>query len=441
MTSQAARRAPGSKPVVGSSRKISSGSPTSASAKSSRRAWPPLSVRARRPGALVQARERQHLVDLARRRVQRGEVLDRLGDGQMRVGAAALQHDADARAQLRRAVPGVVTQHGHGPAIARAVALEHLDGGRLAGPVGPQQAEDLAPRDGEIDPAHSLVSAVGLGEPSDLDRGSAARHRLHHGNIAGGRMLCGCIDIGTNTTRVLVAEARPGGLTGGPAAARVHPPGARSGARGHDSGGADRRDRERRGRAARARRAGRRDQHPGGRDRRDPARRQPRRVLRRHPRARRRRGVRARRARRRRGWPSWARPARWGGRCRGASRSSTWAAGRPRSPSGRSPAASSGRPRSRSAADSWPTPTWAATRRAPTSCRAVRMHAARALAAIDPGPVDVAIAVGGSAASLRRLVGEAAGRAEPHARAARAHERSARRTSRRASTSTPSGCG
>lgn len=41
MTSQAARRAEGSKPVVGSSRKMSSGLPMSASAKSSRRRWPP----------------------------------------------------------------------------------------------------------------------------------------------------------------------------------------------------------------------------------------------------------------------------------------------------------------------------------------------------------------------------------------------------------------
>ena len=41
MTSQAARRAEGSKPVVGSSRKMSSGSPIRASAKSSLRRWPP----------------------------------------------------------------------------------------------------------------------------------------------------------------------------------------------------------------------------------------------------------------------------------------------------------------------------------------------------------------------------------------------------------------
>jgi exopolyphosphatase/guanosine-5'-triphosphate,3'-diphosphate pyrophosphatase len=42
----------------------------------------------------------------------------------------------------------------------------------------------------------------------------------------------------------------------------------------------------------------------------------------------------------------------------------------------------------------------------PDELAAVRMHADRALSGIDPGPVDHAIAVGGSAASLRRLVGE-----------------------------------
>ena len=40
-----------------------------------------------------------------------------------------------------------------------------------------------------------------------------------------------------------------------------------------------------------------------------------------------------------------------------------------------------------------------------TELEAVSAHAARALAEIAPGPVDVAVAVGGSAASLRRLVG------------------------------------
>jgi exopolyphosphatase/guanosine-5'-triphosphate,3'-diphosphate pyrophosphatase len=38
--------------------------------------------------------------------------------------------------------------------------------------------------------------------------------------------------------------------------------------------------------------------------------------------------------------------------------------------------------------------------------RAVRSHATRALAGIAPGPIDHALAVGGSAASLRRLVGD-----------------------------------
>ena len=62
----------------------------------------------------------------------------------------------------------------------------------------------------------------------------------------------------------------------------------------------------------------------------------------------------------------------------------------------------------------------------PAELAAVRAHAAQALQAIDPGPVDVAVAVGGSAASLRRLVGSELERREPAPGHARAHERSGR---------------
>ena len=93
-------------------------------------------------------------------------------------------------------------------------------------------------------------------------------------------MLCGCIDIGTNTTRVLVAEARDGRPHGGPAAPRLHAPGPRTAGGRRDPGGADRRDRERRRRAARARRAGWRADDPRRRHRRHPPRLQRRRVLR-----------------------------------------------------------------------------------------------------------------------------------------------------------------
>ena len=57
---------------------------------------------------------------------------------------------------------------------AVVVALEDLDRRRLAGPVGAEEAEDLAGPDLEVDPAHRLVLAVGLAEPPDAYR------RLRH---------------------------------------------------------------------------------------------------------------------------------------------------------------------------------------------------------------------------------------------------------------------
>ena len=80
--SHAARRAAGSKPVVGSSRKTSSGSPTSATPRSRRRFWPPESVFDARVALLLEPDERDHLVDVARLRVVAGEHRVHLAHGE-----------------------------------------------------------------------------------------------------------------------------------------------------------------------------------------------------------------------------------------------------------------------------------------------------------------------------------------------------------------------
>ena len=87
-----------------------------------------------------------------------------------------------ARAALLR----IDAEHLDGAAVARAVALEDLDGRRLAGAVRAEQAEHLARLDREVDPAERFVVAVALAEARDRDGaqsststnapGSNARH-------------------------------------------------------------------------------------------------------------------------------------------------------------------------------------------------------------------------------------------------------------------------
>ena len=231
--SHAWRRAAGSKPVVGSSRKTSSGSPTSASAKSSRRCWPPDSVTRALRRRRLQPAQRDRLLDVARRVVEPGPVADRLAHGQVPVEPARLQHDADPLAQRDRPRARVHAEHGDAPAAALAEALEDLHGRRLARPVGPEQAEDLAAPHAERDAAHGLVGPVGLAQILDLDR-DVGRHRPHHGNLAATSMRCACIDIGSNTTRLLVADVADGRLAPARGAARVHADRAQDRRRGRD---------------------------------------------------------------------------------------------------------------------------------------------------------------------------------------------------------------
>ena len=72
---------------------------------------------------------------------------------------------------------------------ARAVALEDLDGGRLAGAVRAEQPEDLAALDLEDEPAHGLDRPIGLVQVDHLDGRGCHPARLSSGprNFFAGR--------------------------------------------------------------------------------------------------------------------------------------------------------------------------------------------------------------------------------------------------------------
>ena len=77
---------------------------------------------------------------------------------------------------VARVLLRIVSEHRHDPAGAGAVALEDLDRGRLPGAVGPEQAEDLADGDFEVQAPHGLVLAVGLAQVADEDGRCGSAH-------------------------------------------------------------------------------------------------------------------------------------------------------------------------------------------------------------------------------------------------------------------------
>ena len=138
------RRAAGSSPVVGSSRKTSSGSLTRARAIDE-----PLTLAARQDLGLrvPPFAELEQVDQLVRRtwvRIEAPEQVDDLDHGQLRVERRGLEADADAWLERVGAVGDVEAEDDRLAAIGRAQTLEDLDRRRLAGAVRPEQAEDLA---------------------------------------------------------------------------------------------------------------------------------------------------------------------------------------------------------------------------------------------------------------------------------------------------------
>lgn len=114
------------------------------------------------------------LVDVARPRVERGEVGEQLADGGGGRLACVLQHDAQARLPVQAAAMRIDTEHADVAARAIAVSLEDLDDGALAGAVGSEQGEGLASPDVERHAAQRLEPApVGLPQVVDAHDGFA----------------------------------------------------------------------------------------------------------------------------------------------------------------------------------------------------------------------------------------------------------------------------
>jgi hypothetical protein len=139
----------------------------------------PLAARQRahvRVGLLLQAGDRDDLLDVARMRVEVGEVAQRLAWRDVAIHAGRLQDDPDPLAQRPRLLLGIVSEHRYDPARSSAVALEDLDRRGLACAVGPEQAKDLAGGDFEVQAAHGFVLAVGLAQVADENGRCGSAH-------------------------------------------------------------------------------------------------------------------------------------------------------------------------------------------------------------------------------------------------------------------------
>ena len=201
MRSQNCRLASGSKPVVGSSRNSSSGMAMMPSATSSRRRCPPDSVRTLEPDDGAEPDEFEQLLRTRACAVAFGEHAHGLGHGEHPEVAGLLQHDADLGAPAPPRGPGILTEDAHLPGVAFAVALEDLDGRRLARPVGTEDREDLAVADVEIQIAHRVQTR----RRTSTDRARAPR-RLSACVIRPGSGSAARLEFGEQSPQFVIGQ-------------------------------------------------------------------------------------------------------------------------------------------------------------------------------------------------------------------------------------------
>ena len=159
----------GSRPLTGSSKSSTCGSPSSAAAMPSRWPMPEREALGAPPRDVLQAHHAEHLVDPAGRDAgqlgEREQVLARAAAAVHRLGVEQRAHLAGGVGELAEGVAA-----DGGVARGRGVqAQNHAHRRRLAGAVGPQEAGDRARPYLERQVVHGRLGAIALRQADCLD--------------------------------------------------------------------------------------------------------------------------------------------------------------------------------------------------------------------------------------------------------------------------------
>ena len=180
-------------PAVGSSSTSRSGSGSSARAKRSRCCSPPLHLATRRsPSRAIPARSSTSSTGAVARPVAAKveamkRTVSRTVRSPSRPPVCSTAETRPARTAARAAAPSTVTV----PADGTRQAEHHVEGRRLAGPVGSEQSHHLATVDGQVEPIEggdlTARCREGPPQPVQLDRGGSGARRRHAPSLTGGR--------------------------------------------------------------------------------------------------------------------------------------------------------------------------------------------------------------------------------------------------------------
>src|ERR1041385_5404378 len=132
---------------------------------------------------LAELHRGEHVVDGTGTAVEAPEELDRLRHGELLGELGLLERDPEALAERARIPPPGLSEHPDLPRVGRGEAFADLDGGGLAGAVGPEEAEALARPDLEVEAVHGDDIAVLLAEAAE-DQGGRGGRAGHPRSIA-----------------------------------------------------------------------------------------------------------------------------------------------------------------------------------------------------------------------------------------------------------------